>query len=93
MRAVRPAAIALFSLVVLMALSSPRHAAAGVAEIPAATVSASAPGGDLAQGPQATSLPGAEDTSQAAIDDILTETALVLVSGAAAIVGLMRGRL
>jgi hypothetical protein len=29
----------------------------------------------------------------AAIDDILTETALVLVSGAAAIVGLMRGRL
>lgn len=31
--------------------------------------------------------------AMAAIDDILTETALVLVSGAAAIVGLMRGRL
>ena len=28
-----------------------------------------------------------------AIDDILTATALVLVSGAAAIIGLMRGRL
>ena len=70
MRAVRPAAMALFFLVVLMALISPRQAVAGVAEIP-----------------------GTEDASQAAIDDILTETALVLVSGAAAIVGLMRGRL
>jgi len=93
MRAVRPAAMALFFLVVLMALISPRQAVAGVAEIPAATVSAPAPGGDGAQSPQATSLPGTEDASQAAIDDILTETALVLVSGAAAIVGLMRGRL
>jgi len=91
MRAVRPAAMALFFLVVLMALISPRQAVAGVAEIPAATVSAPAPGGDGAQ--EATSLPGTEDASQAAIDDILTETALVLVSGAAAIVGLMRGRL
>jgi hypothetical protein len=85
--------MALFSLVVLMALGSPRQAVAGVAEIPAATVSAPTPGGDVAQGPQATSLPGAEDASQAAIDDILTETALVLVSGGAAIVGLMWGRL
>lgn len=93
MRAVRLAAMALVSLVVLMALSSPRQAVAGVAEIPSATVSASTPGGDGALWPQATSLPGAEDASQAAIDDILTETALVLVSGAAAIVGLMRGRL
>jgi hypothetical protein len=93
MRAVRLAAMALLSLVVLMALSSPRQAVAGAFEIPAATVSASAPGGDGALGPRATSLPGAEDATQAAINDILAETAVVLVSGAAAIVGLMRGRL
>jgi len=91
MRAVRPAAVALLFLVVLMALFAPRQAVAGGPEVPAATVAA--PAGNGANGSQATSLPGAEDASQAAIDDILTATALVLVSGAAAIVGLMRGRL
>lgn len=93
MRAVRPAAMTLFLFVVLMALSPPRQAAAGVPEIPAATVSAPAPVGGGTQGPRATSLPGAEDAAQAEIDDILTETVLVLVSGAAAIVALMRRRL
>jgi hypothetical protein len=93
MRAVRPAAVALFSLVVLVALSSPRQAVAGVAELPSATISAPAPGGDGAKGPQATSLPGSEDAAQAAIDDILTASVFVVVSGAAAIVVLMRGRL
>ena len=93
MRAVRPAAMALLSLVVLMALISPRQAVAGVAEVPSVTVSAPAPAGDGGQGPRATSLPGAEDASQAAIDDILAAAALVLVSGGATIVGLMRGQM
>ena len=84
MRAVRPAAIAVISLVVLMLLVAPRPALAGSPQIPSATVSAP---------PRATSLPGAQEAAQAQIDDILTSAAIVLVSGLVGIVGLMWRRL
>jgi len=82
MRAVRPAAVALFALVIWMVLVAPHPAAADVPQAPSPTT---AP-------PRATSLPGAEDAAQNEIDDILTSAAIVLVSGAAGIAGLMWGR-
>ena len=80
MRAVRPAAMAVISLVILMILIAPRPALASAPPLPSAT--ATAP-------PRATSLPGAEDAAQTQIDDILTSAAIVLVSGAAGIAALM----
>jgi hypothetical protein len=84
MRAVRPAAMAVISVVILMIVVAPRPALASAPNLPAAT--ASAP-------PRATSLPGAEEAAQNEIDDILTSAALVLVSGVIGIAVLMRGRL
>ncbi len=83
MRAVRPAAVAVISLVILMLLVAPRPGFASAPQVPAAT--ATAP-------PRATSLPGAEDAAQTANDDILTAATIVLFSGLAGIVGLMWGR-
>jgi hypothetical protein len=76
--------MAVISLVIVLIVIAPRPALASAPHLPAAT--ASAP-------PRATSLPGAEDAAQNEIDDILTSAAIVLVSGAAGIVGLMWGRL
>ena len=83
MRALRPAAVAVISLVILMVIIAPRAAVAGVPQLPAAPVTAP---------PRATSLPGADEAAQNEIDDILTCAAIVLVSGAAGIAGLMWGR-
>lgn len=84
MRAVRPAAVAFLSLVILIILVAPHAALASAPEVPSATSTAP---------PRATSLPGADDAAQSAIDDILTSAAIVLVSGLAGIAGLMWGRL
>ena len=83
MRAVRPAAVALLSLVILMIMLSARPALASAPPMPSATT---AP-------PRATSLPGADEAAQNEIDDILTSAAIVLVSGALGIAGLMWARL
>jgi hypothetical protein len=83
MRALRPAAISVISLIILMVVIAPRPALASAPHLPVAT--ATAP-------PRATSLPGAEDAAQNEIDDILTSAVIVLVSGVAGIVGLMWGR-
>jgi hypothetical protein len=83
MRALRPAAISVIFLVILMVVIAPRPALGSAPQLPVAT--ATAP-------PRATSLPGAEDAAQNEIDDILTSAVIVLVSGVAGIVGLMWGR-
>jgi hypothetical protein len=83
MRAVRPAAVAFLALVILLILVAPRPALATAPQLPSAT---SAP-------PRATSLPGADEATQNEVDDILTSAAIVLVSGAVGIAGLMWGRL
>jgi len=72
--------MALISLVILMIVIAPRPALASAPLLPSATSSAP---------PRATSLPGAEDSGQTEINDILTSAAIILVSGAAGIVGLM----
>ena len=84
MRAVRLAAMAFISLVILMIVIAPRPALASTPQLPSAPSSAP---------PRATSLPGAENAAQTEIDDILTSAAIVLVSGVAGIVALMWGRL
>jgi len=80
MRAVRPAAMAFISLVILMILMSPR---------PALGKRPRGPIHPRDRPPRATSLPGAEDAAQSQIDDILTSAAIVLVSGVAGITVLM----
>ena len=80
MRAVRPAVMAVISLVILMILAAPRPALASAPPLPSATTTAP---------PRATSLPGAEDAAQTQTDDILTSAAIVLVSGVAGIAALM----
>jgi hypothetical protein len=72
--------MALISLFILMIVIAPRPALASAPQLPSATSSAP---------PRATSLPGAENAAQTETDDILTSAAIVLVSGAAGIVGLM----
>lgn len=83
MRALRPAAMAVISLVLFMLIIGSRPAVAGAPQVPA---------GPATPPPRATSLPGADDVAQNKIDDILTSAAIVLVSGVAGIAGLMWGR-
>ena len=84
MRAVRPAAVALLALAMLLILVGPRQAAAASPQLPSAPTTAP---------PRATSLPGADEMAQSLDDDILTSGAIVLVSGVVGIAGLMWGRL
>lgn len=78
MRAVRPAAMALLSVVILVIVIVPRPA---LASPPPASPTSSLP-------PRATSLPGA-DAPTSGVEDILASAAIVLVSGIVGIAGLM----
>jgi len=85
MRAVRPATVALFSLVAVLLLV-PRPAVAGVPALPAL------PAPTVSAPPRATSLPGAENAGQDDVDDVLASAAIVLVSGVVGIAALMLSR-